>query len=1008
MEGLSTLVEYTLRSAAVCLITALALCFLRKSAAVYRHLVCVLSLVILLTLPLLHALLPPIPLPQGFASEQYSVPAIPAPPITDSIAPIAIPPMAPPVLIEPPTDAPPIAPPIPPPSRGPSPILPLLWLTGVVLLLARLAFALIRLAGMKAASLPASVEQTDWLAVLAHSQRLAIPIALRIGPADTAPVTWGVFRPVILLPESLTTDDAGESAARHELAHIARRDWLWQMLAEVVCALYWFQPGVWWLRHRLRTESERACDDAVLLSGVDATDYASHLLRIARQCRRPGTPWVAPLAMARPRGLELRLGSILNDQLPRQSSPSRRLGIIALALPLLGVTALSGVASSKSSNAIAPPAPPLAPPPLPPSLPAPPAPIAPAVAPPAPPVPPAKPQISWVDSLQNFLPSSFRFPSLSGTIETTPHPGNPSLFPQVAPPAPATTKAVTSLPKAAGAIAWGKTRNGLQVGLRLPAGVSGFSSLQNARFDVLIRNTTAQSIAFGWWGYPTIEQFSPELFTTQGKPIRFIRLLAGPYLKHSERLEADQQKSLGTLYIPVTATVGAAQPDAFAGYLGQFRARFGLSVDFSDGKGELPGRDEVVTGDLTFSVVRDKAKPATATSTPLPIQKLSLTPNDGLTFPLRSEAVRWRGNNTYLLTLGQPTFRLDPNTQRLTATSDAGLVTFDAVTYTVTATIYNAAGKALGTAQTKVPIQRVWLGQTLSTSHEVQFDFGPSAQFAGAARYSLSISQERVLTPDEWAKDPYDQAKAYLEKIREARKQKDDKTLWVLFIDQKFDEYVNVAAEHGDEAMLSEFIQQSWFGGPCSGGNGVTWAAYYPTEKPIATLLKWGVPADVANASGDTGLHLSYRVEIARLLLDRGAKLEVRNRSGQTPLIAQAFRGNHWTGRGILPLLLERSANVDAVDNDGMTALMYAAKQGMVEDVKALLQRGADRQRKDNKGKMVRDYAAPWAWQNVPGFLTQERARELEAEAKWDQYRITQLLEGKPDPGASTAKKSGE
>ena len=78
---------------------------------------------------------------------------------------------------------------------------------------------------------------------------------------------------------------------------------------------------------------------------------------------------------------------------------------------------------------------------------------------------------------------------------------------------------------------------------------------------------------------------------------------------------------------------------------------------------------------------------------------------------------------------------------------------------------------------------------------------------------------------------------------------------------------------------------------------------------------------------------------------------------------------------------------------------MYAAKQGMVDDVKALLQQGANRQRKDNSGKTARAYASPWPWQQVPGFLTQERAKELETEAKWDQHRIAELLEGKPDPG---------
>jgi len=95
-------------------------------------------------------------------------------------------------------------------------------------------------------------------------------VPIRVGERIQTPLTWGIRRNVILLPEALLSGDPAvcESALRHEQAHIARWDWVWNLLAEIVCAFCWFQPGAWWLRRRMRLESERACDDRVLLSGL--------------------------------------------------------------------------------------------------------------------------------------------------------------------------------------------------------------------------------------------------------------------------------------------------------------------------------------------------------------------------------------------------------------------------------------------------------------------------------------------------------------------------------------------------------------------------------------------------------------------------------------------------------------------------------------------------------------------------------------------------------------------
>lgn len=79
-----------------------------------------------------------------------------------------------------------------------------------------------------------------------------------------APLTFGVFRPTVLLPEDLPVGDAQfRLVLAHELAHIRRRDCLRKLLLTVCLCLYWWNPLVWlmvWLANR---DMELACDEAV-------------------------------------------------------------------------------------------------------------------------------------------------------------------------------------------------------------------------------------------------------------------------------------------------------------------------------------------------------------------------------------------------------------------------------------------------------------------------------------------------------------------------------------------------------------------------------------------------------------------------------------------------------------------------------------------------------------------------------------------------------------------------
>jgi TonB family protein len=163
-------------------------------------------------------------------------------------------------------------------------------------------------------------------------------IAIATAPVHGGPVTWGVWRPVILIPPDAVS--WSEARARlvlsHEIAHIRRADWPIQMAAELLRALWWCNPLTWIVRHRLASESELACDDSVIEAGVPAAEYAGELIAIARtgtwRRRRP----VPALPMTRPSTLERRVTAMLLENLNRR--PLTRRGLVIVVLAALALT----------------------------------------------------------------------------------------------------------------------------------------------------------------------------------------------------------------------------------------------------------------------------------------------------------------------------------------------------------------------------------------------------------------------------------------------------------------------------------------------------------------------------------------------------------------------------------------------------------------------------------------------------------------------------------------------
>ena len=221
--------------------------------------------------------------------------------------------------------------------------IPIAWLLGFLSVVAWMIVGRIGL--RRLARSATSLDSPDWRR-LADQERsragVGGAVAVLVSSHVSTPLAWGTRAPTILLPAESTRwpDEHRAVVLRHELAHIARGDAFTQMLAGITCAVYWFHPLVWIAARRLRAEQERACDERVLSSGTPATEYAAHLLEVARSARALGAHGLVSLAMARPSQLEGRLLAVLNQSGTQyRMSPAARIAGITAAF--LGLVALS-------------------------------------------------------------------------------------------------------------------------------------------------------------------------------------------------------------------------------------------------------------------------------------------------------------------------------------------------------------------------------------------------------------------------------------------------------------------------------------------------------------------------------------------------------------------------------------------------------------------------------------------------------------------------------------------
>lgn len=167
--------------------------------------------------------------------------------------------------------------------------------------------------------------------------------------ACNTPLMFGVFRPLIALPERVYSDGMLTNILRHELTHFRRRDTLYKWFAVAVLSTQWFNPLSYLIRREINRACELSCDEMLLrdMDRADKLSYGDTLLTMASAGALPAGV-VATTFSTEKRNLKERLEQIMHYK----RSGTRVLAAVLTVVLLLSFGAVAGASPVNADNVV--------------------------------------------------------------------------------------------------------------------------------------------------------------------------------------------------------------------------------------------------------------------------------------------------------------------------------------------------------------------------------------------------------------------------------------------------------------------------------------------------------------------------------------------------------------------------------------------------------------------------------------------------------------------------------
>ncbi len=195
-----------------------------------------------------------------------------------------------------------------------------------------------------------------WMRVRADvraAARLPIEVGIPVvsSPVLREPGVFGVFRPVLLLPEGIAehlSKAEWDAILAHELCHVRCYDNLTAGIYMLVECVFWFHPLVWWMGKRLVAERELACDEEVLRLGSEPKVYAEGILKVCELYLESPLACVAGVTGS---NLRRRIRAIMTHRGPERMSMGRKLVLMAAGVAALAVPVITGMMNAPALRA---------------------------------------------------------------------------------------------------------------------------------------------------------------------------------------------------------------------------------------------------------------------------------------------------------------------------------------------------------------------------------------------------------------------------------------------------------------------------------------------------------------------------------------------------------------------------------------------------------------------------------------------------------------------------------
>lgn len=165
-----------------------------------------------------------------------------------------------------------------------------IWFVGALLFLVKMATGMADLRQLHQKTHHEA--ESKWLEFIRNQQeilKISRPVRLLSSIHIDMPLTYGILKPVILVPSALflqLNPAQLEAIITHELAHVKRHDYLINILQSMLEVVFFFHPVFWWINKEIKEQRENACDELAIRKGISPKDLAyglAHVLNMAQQ-----------------------------------------------------------------------------------------------------------------------------------------------------------------------------------------------------------------------------------------------------------------------------------------------------------------------------------------------------------------------------------------------------------------------------------------------------------------------------------------------------------------------------------------------------------------------------------------------------------------------------------------------------------------------------------------------------------------------------------------------------